>query len=73
MVGDGLVDLGLAAQFLDQILDLLLAGALLQLRLDLFERRRGHRTGVVELDDVVAEARADRRLGGPLGRATHAP
>eukprot|EP00825_Cyclidium_porcatum_P000702 TRINITY_DN10262_c0_g1_i7.p1 TRINITY_DN10262_c0_g1~~TRINITY_DN10262_c0_g1_i7.p1 ORF type:complete len:275 (+),score=26.48 TRINITY_DN10262_c0_g1_i7:215-1039(+) len=63
MLGKGLVDLGLAAQFLDQVLDLLLAGALLQLRLDLIERRRGHRTRVVELDDVVAEIGLDRGLG----------
>lgn len=38
MAGDELVDLRLAAQFLDQILNLLLAGTLLQLWFDLIKR-----------------------------------
>ena len=59
--GGALVHLGLAAQFLDQGFDLLLAGTLLHLRLDLIERRRVGRAGIVELDDVVAEVALDRR------------
>ena len=45
------------------MLDLLLLSALLQLRLDLLERRRGQRTGVFEEDDVVTEIGLDRGLG----------
>jgi hypothetical protein len=63
MAGRSLVYFGFGAEVLDQLLDLLLAGALLQLLLDLLERRRSHRAGVVELDDVVAEVGLDRSLG----------
>jgi hypothetical protein len=45
------------------LLDLLLLRALLQLRLDLVERRRGQGTGVLEQDDVIAEVGLDRGLG----------
>src|SRR3954471_4807994 len=47
----------------DQLLDLVLHQLLLDARLYLGEGRKPHLPHIVELDDVVAEARADRRLG----------